>query len=528
MPSTLFPTMERVHTDEMGLENQEQTLQQMALNLSMLGLQHVQSEDEGSSTTYDDNGRRSSNMTECVPVPSSEHVAEIVGRQGCKIKALRAKTNTYIKTPVRGEDPIFVVTGRKEDVAAAKREILSAADHFSQIRARRNNQVHSAVNGTTAVNGSLTVPNLPGQTTIHVKVPYRVVGLVVGPKGSTVKRIQQQTNTYIITPSRDNQPVFIVTGMPENVERAREEIEAHIALRTGGLIDSSTDENDFATNGRDTGLFSNRNDMTMYKPPATTTASINVLSNIFNPLVGGKQDIQRATNGGSNDSNYFFPNTNGNSNGTTKLNEFNPLPSFPTNGFLFNDCPSPDLGIDSPGFDPPVLQTAVSQGNNPQSLWHDLTRCSSSLMLGLNNVTTQHQAPRRSSSVSTSDPVSISDTNANEHPPARRIRSDPLEGGLAALPSFVPLSSANAFPSSNSAGSHGSSCSSPTDSLGSSSAAKKSKECVMCFTHEVVAALVPCGHNMFCMDCANRLVETADGECPVCQTVVTQAIRIFN
>ena len=56
--------------------------------------------------------RRSQNMTECVPVPSSEHVAEIVGRQGCKIKALRAKTNTYIKTPVRGEEPVFVVTGK--------------------------------------------------------------------------------------------------------------------------------------------------------------------------------------------------------------------------------------------------------------------------------------------------------------------------------------------------------------------------------------------------------------------------------
>merc|ERR1739838_529990 len=70
--------------------------------------------------------RRSQNMTECVPVPSSEHVAEIVGRQGCKIEALRAKTNTYIKTPVRGEEPVFVVTGRKEDVACAKREILSA------------------------------------------------------------------------------------------------------------------------------------------------------------------------------------------------------------------------------------------------------------------------------------------------------------------------------------------------------------------------------------------------------------------
>ena len=56
---------------------------------------------------------------------------------GCKIKALRAKTNTYIKTPVRGEEPFFMVTGRAEDVAEAKREIECAAEHFTQIRASR-------------------------------------------------------------------------------------------------------------------------------------------------------------------------------------------------------------------------------------------------------------------------------------------------------------------------------------------------------------------------------------------------------
>merc|ERR1711892_1374313 len=134
--------------------------------------------------------RRSQNMTECVPVPTSEHVAEIVGRQGCKIKALRAKTNTYIKTPVRGDEPVFVVTGRKEDVGLAKREILSAAEHFSQIRASRKTN-------STVGYGNLN-PNQPGQTTIQVRVPYRVVGLVVAPKGATIKRIQQQTQTYIV------------------------------------------------------------------------------------------------------------------------------------------------------------------------------------------------------------------------------------------------------------------------------------------------------------------------------------------
>lgn len=161
------------------------------------------------------------NVTESVEVPSSEHVAEIVGRQGCKIKALRAKTNTYIKTPVRGEEPVFVVTGRPEDVIEAKKEIECAAEHFTQIRASRR---HSQ-GGVPA----------PGHVTKYVRVPLRVVGLVVGPKGATIKRIQQDTHTYIITPSREREPIFEVTGLPHNVEAARKEIEQHIYQRTGNM-----------------------------------------------------------------------------------------------------------------------------------------------------------------------------------------------------------------------------------------------------------------------------------------------------
>ncbi|CAF0777948.1 unnamed protein product [Didymodactylos carnosus] len=253
--------------------------------------------------------KKSQNMTECVPVPSSEHVAEIVGRQGCKIKALRSKTNTYIKTPVRGDEPVFIITGRKEDVHLAKKEILSAAEHFSQIRAARkqqgNNQngtitnsssssnngngsnnnilqqnslpsinnTHShglsmpgnltttpttminknnnhilpstsaSVSSTSTTSSCLSAPLIQptssssqsstSQTTIQVRVPYRVVGLVVGPKGATIKRIQQTTNTYIVTPGRDKEPIFEIAGLPENVEAAKIEIESHIAVRTG-------------------------------------------------------------------------------------------------------------------------------------------------------------------------------------------------------------------------------------------------------------------------------------------------------
>lgn len=225
---------------QIGQTIEDERAFQLALELTMLCLNSkAESELDGDFR----GSKKSQNTTECVPVPSSEHVAEIVGRQGCKIKGLRAKTNTYIKTPVRGEEPVFVVTGRKEDVNAAKNEILSAAEHFTHIRLQRKNNINGVSLGSVGLTGQQppvgVINQIPGQTTIQVRVPYRVVGLVVGPKGATIKRIQQTTNTYIITPSREKEPVFEVTGLPENVESARKEIEAHIALRTGGLIDST-------------------------------------------------------------------------------------------------------------------------------------------------------------------------------------------------------------------------------------------------------------------------------------------------
>lgn len=86
MPASLFSDMDRNNS---GLEDQRAL--QLAFELSMLGFN-----DSSSPTTTepspgetltpafpDENrGKKSQNMTECVPVPSSEHVAEIVGRQG--------------------------------------------------------------------------------------------------------------------------------------------------------------------------------------------------------------------------------------------------------------------------------------------------------------------------------------------------------------------------------------------------------------------------------------------------------------
>uniref|UniRef100_A0A669EFD4 Mex-3 RNA binding family member D n=1 Tax=Oreochromis niloticus TaxID=8128 RepID=A0A669EFD4_ORENI len=370
--------------------------------------------------------KRSVNMTECVPVPSSEHVAEIVGRQGCKIKALRAKTNTYIKTPVRGEDPVFIVTGRREDVEMAKREIVSAAEHFSMIRASRCKA------GGGGGGGSLPgPPNLPGQTTIQVRVPYRVVGLVVGPKGATIKRIQQQTHTYIVTPSREKDPVFEVTGMPENVDRAREEIETHITLRTGTFVDLQGD-NDFHTNGTD--------------------VSLEGLGSLSGGL--GATLWSRATShhsGGSPSS----PFSTGSSS---------------AGGFTFGGDSTPGLpSSDELGFE-------FSASN----IWAPFVNS------GSGNKTGHRRGP----------PL--------DHPLARRAQSDPLTSSSSSGGSSTGYSSCSA------------------------SSLPGGSDCFVCFESEVTAALVPCGHNLFCMECAGQICQSAEPECPVCHTPTTQCIRIFS
>jgi len=153
-------------------------------------------------------------VTELVSVPTSEHIAEIIGKLGCKIKVLQELTDTYIKTPVRGEE--FIITGKAEGVAAAKQMVQVDADRITQVR-----------RGVM-----LSFSPLIAKHHIKVKIPYELVGLVVGPKGATVKKIQQATNTTIVSPSRDQKdPLFYVYGQTsDSVEAAKKEIKLRCVL----------------------------------------------------------------------------------------------------------------------------------------------------------------------------------------------------------------------------------------------------------------------------------------------------------
>lgn len=101
MPTSLFSEMDRGANGVAAASLEDQRALQLALELSMLGLEGTPGcpgtgTGTGTGTTNDPDplqttpagvfeearSKKSQNMTECVPVPSSEHVAEIVGRQG--------------------------------------------------------------------------------------------------------------------------------------------------------------------------------------------------------------------------------------------------------------------------------------------------------------------------------------------------------------------------------------------------------------------------------------------------------------
>ena len=125
---------------------------------------------------------------------------------------------------MKDEEPVFIITGRKENIQTAKREILEISANFSRMRSSKlygNGQEVSEL------------------VRMELWVPYDMVGLVVGPKGATIVQIQESTQTYIKTPNRDQKPVFRISGIAENVLRAKDKIRSHVLLRTGKNLPES-------------------------------------------------------------------------------------------------------------------------------------------------------------------------------------------------------------------------------------------------------------------------------------------------
>ena len=336
-------------------------------------------------------------------------------------------------------------------MSAAKREILAAAEHFTQIRASRRS---STVTSPSNTFGSLE----ENKVTILVRVPYRVVGLVVGPKGATVKRIQQLTNTYIVTPSRDREPCFEVTGSADNVERAKREIESYIALRTGGSLDSDYE-----------------------------TDYLSLLSPTLEPV--------------------FSPSFGSNGVGTTRSHQLTRSASEKLFQFPSRQSASPPNTL--------TLSTAIE---------------------GVELNTWGGEKPTRSS------PLSSAVFGA------KSLSQEGQESSTLTHPTVTPMSAPVAFSNrvfdfSDTRSTLRHQPPSPTGSWGSNSsegtAAVSPKHsprlpqrsatlpCYTCRSREVCAALVPCGHNLFCHLCAQK-ISTSHGNCPVCHSQVSTMLRLYQ
>ena len=426
-----------------------------------------------------------SNITQCVPVPSSEHVAEIVGRQGkaihggstqiiivrisvkmgrylplpclgCKIKALRAKTNTYIKTPSRGEDPVFVITGRPEDVSAAKREVLAAAEHFTQIRAAKNNSSRQPLPNSSV--GSPT--DQSDKMTLYVEVPYRVVGLVVGPKGATIKRIQQMTNTHIVTPSKDKEPCFEVSGKPGDVDKAKKEIQSYIAQRTGGgsagsgqgvLTDSDSDS-DFGS------IFSPSLDSTSCIPLCRQTSEPKLLS----------------------------PRSSVSPPVPTSLYGVDSLEGSYPNGIW-----PAEPATRSP------LSSAIFGGTKALGRCNSTTSCSNSITSCGNDYFSYSTPPPLSAPLMSSPVFNTFDFRdvLKHDPPSPTYSCGSNSSDGTAVTSPKPI---HKMPHP-----------------------QRHSTCCICNERRVTAALVPCGHNLFCTQCAQMSMT-----CPVCYQGVSSVLRV--
>lgn len=68
---------------------------------------------------------------------------------------------------------------------------------------------------------------------------------------------------------------------------------------------------------------------------------------------------------------------------------------------------------------------------------------------------------------------------------------------------------------------------SPTDSLlTTGNQSKMRRDCYYCGEKEANSMLVPCGHQIFCLDCSERVCD-AQEPCPVCNQKPTQSMKIL-
>lgn len=262
---------------------------------------------------------------------------------------------------------------------------------------------------------------------------FLLVGLVVGPKGATIKHIQQQTQTYIVTPSRDKEPVFEVTGMPDNVQSARRQIEAHIVLRTGSSA---------CSNSGMSGDMNIPESQDFLSSPLLSSLYKNGLSSLLEHLDLKDQDSQFGQ----------------------------------------------------------AAQMTSSTGSSTCSSNSSTSSKSASMMIRPELIDLWKTMGNENNSIDCDEGISDSPIN------------------IWSLPNSNSLIGSRSSPSASA---------SPTDSLlTAGNQSKNKRDCYYCGEKEANSMLVPCGHQIFCIECSERVCD-AHEQCPVCNQKPTQSMKIL-
>jgi rRNA processing protein Krr1/Pno1 len=130
------------------------------------------------------------------------HIGLILGANGATLRAIQTKTETRINLPEKGSASKKVtIVGEKEGVKAAKAALRSLiVDGFSTL-------THD------------------GWVKLEVNFPAEKFGILIGPKGQTIKSIQGNTKTRINMPEKNSKATTVsVCGLPAGVAQAEKEI----------------------------------------------------------------------------------------------------------------------------------------------------------------------------------------------------------------------------------------------------------------------------------------------------------------
>jgi len=138
-----------------------------------------------------------------VPIASSKHAA-IIGQKGQTLSKIQELTNCKITVPKKESGHQYVIVEAHDAVSLrqAKKTVLEMSEKgFSEL-------TH------------------PGRFSLELKIARQKHGTIIGPRGSTLAKIEEKTGAEIDVPKADaNSDVVTIVGEGDAVHKAKTAIE---------------------------------------------------------------------------------------------------------------------------------------------------------------------------------------------------------------------------------------------------------------------------------------------------------------